>query len=373
MMSTETPSAATPQTENQPAPKLALLFPGQGSQTVGMGRAFYDSSPAARAVFEEADDALGFKLSDIIFNGPEDTLKLTEHTQPAILTVSIAALRALEPELKSRNLFASFAAGHSLGEYSAHVAAGTFSFADAVRTVRARGQFMQSAVPAGEGAMAAILGLPVATINDLCARVSDELTQPAPENAADPTAQAFATIDAVAESPDKTDTPENAASRVNAVVSPANMNSPDQTVISGSKAAVARAAELCKEAGAKRTVMLPVSAPFHCALMQPAQQQLASHLESIVFHDPAFPVAANVDARLLTRGPEVRDALIRQVTGAVRWVECITLLQQSGVTHFIEVGPGKVLTGLNRQIDRALATTNVEDPTGLEKTFAAFA
>jgi [acyl-carrier-protein] S-malonyltransferase len=324
-MSTEAPTAQSA--------TIALLFPGQGSQTVGMGRAFYDASPAARSVFEEADDALGFPLSDLIFNGPEDTLKLTEHTQPAILTVSIAALCVLEPELKSRNLAIAFAAGHSLGEYSAHVAAHTFSFADAVRTVRLRGQFMQSAVPAGEGAMAAILGLPVPQILEICANVSTDKL----------------------------------------VVSPANMNSPDQTVISGSKSAVERAAELCKEAGAKRTVMLPVSAPFHCALMQPAQEQLAHQLDSIPFHDPAFPVPSNVDARLLTRALEVRDALIRQVTGAVRWVECISLLQQSGVTHYIEVGPGKVLTGLNRQIDRALTTTNVEDPASLEKTLAALA
>jgi [acyl-carrier-protein] S-malonyltransferase len=313
-------------------PTIALLFPGQGSQTVGMGRAFYDAYPAARAVFQEADDALGFALSDIIFNGPEDTLKLTEHTQPAILTVSIAALRVLEPKLKSRNLTIAFAAGHSLGEYSAHVAAGTFSFADAVRTVRARGQFMQSAVPPGQGAMAAILGLPVANILTICTQVSAESA---------------------------------------GTVSPANMNSPDQTVISGSKTAVERAAELCKEAGAKRTVILPVSAPFHCALMQPAQEHLAIQLNSITFHDPVFPVASNVDARLLTHATDVRDALVRQVTGAVRWVECIGLLQQAGVTHYIEVGPGKVLTGLNRQIDRALTTTNVEDPSSLEKTLSA--
>ena len=311
-------------------PTIALLFPGQGSQSVGMGRAFYDAHPAARAVFEEADDALGFALSSIIFNGPDDTLKLTEHTQPAILTVSIAALRVLEPELNSRSLSIAFAAGHSLGEYSAHVAARTLSFADAVRTVRLRGQYMQSAVPAGEGAMAAILGLPIATIEATCAAVTAEL---APE-----------------------------------VVATANLNSPDQTVISGSKAAVELAAERCKELGAKRAVMLPVSAPFHCPLMMPAQLQLATQLATIPFHDPAFPVASNVDARLLTTGDAVRDALIRQVTGAVRWVDCIGLLQQSSVTHYIEVGPGKVLTGLNRQIDRALSTTNVEDPASLEKT-----
>ncbi len=351
---------------------IALLFPGQGSQTVGMGRTLSETFPAARAVFEEADDALGFALSDIIFNGPEDQLRLTEHTQPAILTVSIAALRVLEPELKSRGLGVAFAAGHSLGEYSAHVAAGTFSFADAVRTVRARGQFMQTAVPAGEGAMAAILGLPAARINDICAAVSDELTAPPPDPG-DSNAQAFASIDAVDDPANPASTLAEAASRVSAVVSPANLNSPDQIVISGSKAAVELAAERCKAAGAKRTVMLQVSAPFHCALMQPAQDELAKTLESIAFHDPCFPVAANADARLMTRGPEVRDALIRQVTGAVRWVECVQLLQQSGATHTIEVGPGKVLSGLNRQIDRALITLNVEDPASLEKTLASLA
>jgi [acyl-carrier-protein] S-malonyltransferase len=358
-------------TDSATSPSIALLFPGQGSQSVGMGKALYDTFPAARAVFEEADDALGFALSDIIFNGPEDTLKLTEHTQPAILTVSVAAFRVLESELKSRGLSVALAAGHSLGEYSAHVAAGTFNFADAVRTVRSRGQFMQAAVPAGEGAMAAILGLPAEQINDICAQVSDELTQPPPENPADPTAQAFATIDAISDPFNPASSPAEVASRVNAIVSPANLNSADQTVISGAKAAVELAAERCKAAGAKRTVLLAVSAPFHCALMMPAQVQLSSTLESVAFHDPAFPVAANVDARFMTRGPEVRDALIRQVTGAVRWVECIQLLQQSGVTHYIEVGPGKVLSGLNRQIDRTLATSNVEDPASLEKTLQA--
>jgi [acyl-carrier-protein] S-malonyltransferase len=324
-MSTETATSA---------PVIALLFPGQGSQSVGMGRALYESSAAARAVFEEADEALGFALSEVIFSGPEETLKLTEHTQPAILTVSIAALRVLEPELASRGLSVAFAAGHSLGEYSANVAAGTLSFADAVRTVRLRGQFMQSAVPAGEGAMAAILGLPAAQIGELCAQ---------------------------------------AATENNGVVAPANLNSPEQTVISGSKAAVELTAELCKQAGAKRTVMLAVSAPFHCALMQPAQESLAGQLQGIEFHDPSFPVACNVDARLLTSGAEIRDALVRQVTGAVRWVECIQLLQHSGATHYIEVGPGKVLCGLNRQIDRALLSSNVEDPASLEKTLAALA
>jgi [acyl-carrier-protein] S-malonyltransferase len=361
-------------------PTIALLFPGQGSQTVGMGKSLYESSPAARAVFEEADDALGFALSDLIFNGPEDTLKLTEHTQPAILTVSVAAFLTLASELAARGLRPAFAAGHSLGEYSAHVAAGTFSFADAVRTVRARGQFMQAAVPAGRGAMAAILGLDPARINDICAQVSDELTQP-PPTPGDPAAQLASALDLITDPTNPIETPAQAAAQVSAIVSPANLNSPDQTVISGSKAAVELAAARCKEAGAKRTVLLQVSAPFHCALMQPAQEQLASALESVAFADPAFPVASNVDARLMTRGPEVRDALIRQVTGAVRWVECIHLLHQSGATHYIEVGPGKVLSGLNRKIlkqeleagARALLTTNVEDPTSLEKTLATFA
>jgi [acyl-carrier-protein] S-malonyltransferase len=351
-------------------PKIALLFPGQGSQSVGMGRAFYDASPAARAVFEEADDALGFALSKIIFEGPEETLKLTEHTQPAILTVSVAALRLLEPELKSRGLSISFAAGHSLGEYSAHVAAGTFTFADAVRTVRSRGQFMQSAVAPGDGAMAAILGLDAGRINDICATVSDELTGPPIEDPANPAQQINVVMEELTSPANAALTPAEAAARVSAVVAAANINSPNQIVISGSTAAVELAAARCKEAGAKRAVMLPVSGPFHSALMQPAQDSLATALESIVFNDPAFPVAANADARLLARGPEVRDALIRQVTAPVRWVECIQLLAQSGATHFIEVGPGKVLSGLNRQIDKSLPTTNVEDPATLT-TFTA--
>ena len=348
--------------------KIALLFPGQGSQSIGMGRSFYDNYPASRAVFQEADDALGFALSKLIFEGPEDQLRLTEHTQPAILTASIAAWRALAPELESRGLSPSFAAGHSLGEYSAHVAAGTFSFAEAVRTVRLRGQYMQQAAPPGEGAMAAILGLDAERINDICAEVSDELTQNPPEKPGDPVEQIAAAVDAVNDPANSATTPAEAASRVSAVVAPANMNAPEQTVISGSAAAVELAAARCKKAGAKRTMMLSVSAPFHCSLMQPAQDLLASQLEFVTFNDPCFPVAANADARLLIRGAESRDALVRQVTGAVRWVECIRLLQQSGATQYIEVGPGKVLTGLNRQIDRALVTTHVEDQASLEKS-----
>ena len=308
--------------------KIAFLFPGQGSQAVGMCRELYYRFPVARKVFEEADATLGFSLSQLCFDGPEDQLKLTENTQPAILSVSYAAAMVL----KEHGITAQVAAGHSLGEYSAHAAAGTLSFADAVSTVRNRGRYMQQAVPAGQGAMAAVLGMTADLVSAACT---------------------------------------DAAQETSAVVSPANFNSPEQTVISGSVVGVERAAALCKDRGAKRTVMLPVSAPFHCALMQPAQDRLAEDLRMLNFAAPQIPVVANVDAAFVRDA--ARDTLTRQVTGAVRWVECMRLLIAEGVTHFVEVGPGKVLCGLMRQIDRSQTCLNVEDAASLEKTLAALA
>jgi [acyl-carrier-protein] S-malonyltransferase len=336
--------------------KPAFLFPGQGSQVVGMGLELYENFPTAKATFKEADEALGFHLSHLIFAGPAETLQLTEHTQPAILTVSVAALRVLMELLGPSGVTPAFAAGHSLGEYAAYVAAGSLSFAEAVVTVRSRGRFMQQAVPPGEGAMAAILGLSEPQVNDLCAQAADELA--APPVVAVPSASERVLAEAA-----------------HSIVSPANINSPGQIVISGSTAAVEHAVSLSKAAGAKKAIMLKVSAPFHCALMAPAQNLLASTLEGVTVNDPAFPVACNVDARLVTRRADVRDCLIRQVTGPVRWVECVELLVQQGVTHFVEIGPGKVLTGLTRQIlgkgVESPISLNVEDKASLEAVVAA--
>jgi [acyl-carrier-protein] S-malonyltransferase len=307
---------------------IALLFPGQGSQAVGMGKDLAERYPVARQTFAEADEALGYKLSQICFEGPEDQLRLTEITQPAILTASIAALRVLETRIPK----ASFVAGHSLGEYSAHVVSGTFAFADAVRTVRNRGKYMQEAVPVGVGAMAAILGMDLAGVEAVCRDAAQ-----------------------------------------GEVCQAANINSPEQIVISGNTPAVERAAKLADGRGAKRAKLLPVSAPFHCSLMKPAQDRLEADLNALKMQKPVYPVACNVDAELVADDLRARDTLVRQVTGSVRWEQCMRLLIAQGVQTFIEVGPGKVLCGLMRQIDRSKTCANVGDDSSLAKTIESLA
>jgi [acyl-carrier-protein] S-malonyltransferase len=302
---------------------IAFLFPGQGSQAIGMGKELAERYPIARQTFEEADEALGYKLSQLCFEGPEDQLRLTEITQPAILTASVAAWRVLN----ERGLKLGFVAGHSLGEYSAHVAAGTLDFADAVRTVRNRGKYMQEAVPVGMGTMAAILGMEFEKVTAVCSDAAQ-----------------------------------------GEVCEPANINSPEQIVISGHTAAVERATKLADERGAKRAKLLPVSAPFHCALMKPAQDRLATDLSAITFNKPEVDVVCNVDAALLDDADHSRDALIRQVTGSVKWEQSIRVLIAQGVQIFVEVGPGKVLCGLMRQIDRSRTCLNVADEASLQKT-----
>jgi [acyl-carrier-protein] S-malonyltransferase len=303
--------------------KLAFLFPGQGSQYCGMGRDLAENFPESQRVFEEANAALGFSMSDLCYTASLEELKQTENTQPAMLTVSVAAYRALE----KRGIQPDFVAGHSLGEYSALVAAGGLDFSSAVKLVRARGRYMQEAVPLGDGAMAAILGLAPAEVLEICKKAAD-----------------------------------------NEIVSPANLNSPEQTVISGNAAAVKRAVEIASQNGAKRAVILPVSAPFHCALMAPAQKRLEHDLRVASFGPLRIPLITNVDAEAVTSGDEEREALIRQVTAPVRWLDSVHEMIESGVTIFLEVGPGKVLCGLLRQIDRSVRCLNVEDAASLQAT-----
>lgn len=302
--------------------KVAFVFPGQGAQKVGMGRSAFDASADARAVFEAADAALGEKLSTLCFEGPDDQLELTANTQPAVLTTSVALLRALgeTPDVT---------AGHSLGEYSANVCAGTVSFEDAVRVVRVRGTYMQEAVPVGEGAMAAVMGLDRETVDRVCAEVEG-------------------------------------------TVEPVNYNSPGQIVVAGAAEAVERAAAALKEAGGK-SIPLPVSAPFHSSLMRPAEQRLRPHLERIPFAAPRCPIYVNVDAAPVRSAAEARDALARQVSRPVRWEESVRRMIDDGVTLFVEVGPGRVLTGLIGRISKDVQKINVQGPDDLEPARTAIA
>ncbi|HTR45780.1 MAG TPA: ACP S-malonyltransferase [Verrucomicrobiae bacterium] len=308
--------------------KLAFLFPGQASQYSGMGRELADNFPESRAVFDQADRALEFPISKLCFDGSEDDLKQTENQQPAILTVSVAAYLALE----ARGVTPDIVAGHSLGEYSALVAAGSLDFSEAVKLVRKRGRYMQEAVPAGEGAMAAILGLSPADVAEVCKKAA-----------------------------------------AGEVVSPANLNSPEQTVIAGTAAAVKRAVEIASQSGAKRAVILAVSAPFHCSLLMPAQQRLEVDLRAAAFGPLRVPLITNVDAEAVTSGEEAREALVRQVTLPVRWLESVREMIDQGVNIFVEVGPGKVLSGLLRQIDRSVRCLNVGDAASLQSTIEKIA
>ncbi len=309
--------------------EIAFVFPGQGSQSVGMGKAMYDAYPAARRVFEEADAALGFSLTHLCFEGPEEQLRLTLNTQPAVLTVSVACAAVLQEQ----GISCDVAAGHSLGEYSALVTAGSLDFADAVRIVRQRGQFMQEAVPVGEGSMAAVMGLESAAIVRICREV---------ESACGEAVQAV------------------------------NFNCPGQVVFAGTEGAVLKAMEALKAAGAKRAMLLPVSAPFHSTLMEPASRRLAEVLRPIAIKNAAIPVMANVTAAATVDGEEIKRLLVQQAAMPVLWEASVRAMAAAGAKVFVEVGPGKVLTGLTKKIDKTLTTLNVEDPASLEKTLAYF-
>lgn len=312
--------------------KLAFVFPGQGSQYVGMGQALAQAYPEARAVLDEADAALGGGLYRLMSDGPEEELRKTANTQPAILAVSLATHRVLVREAGGAFRFPAFYAGHSLGEYSALTAASAMNLSDAIRAVRNRGAFMQEAVPAGEGAMAAILGMEPLAVKEACAQAQRE--------------------------------------ELGKVVEPANYNSPEQTVIAGHASAVDRAISVCKARGAKRAMPLPVSAPFHCSLMSPVQPRLAEVLGAVQFKKPNAPVIANATAEPNADPDRIVTLLLTQVTAAVRWVETIQNMALSGVDTVIEIGPGKVLAGLVRRIDKGLRTYSVEDPAGLETVLA---
>lgn len=308
-------------------PKIAFLFPGQGSQYPGMGRELAEKYSVARRMFDEADQALGFPLSRLCFEGPADELQLTANTQPAVLAVSVAAAAVLA----EAGVHPTYVAGHSLGEYSALVAAQAIRLDDAVRLVRKRGQYMQEAVPVGQGAMAALLGVEPQIVEAICRQAAD-----------------------------------------GQVVSPANINSPGQIVIAGDAAAVGRAVDLARSRGARRSILLPVSAPFHCALLKPAEDRLSGELDLLEISDPEPPLVNNADARIVRSSREVRDGLKRQVTAPVRWAESIERLLEEGVELFVEVGPGKVLSALMRQINRSAKCLHLEDAASAAEVFGAF-